>query len=340
MEEMRLAISGIVNKYLIAHASKIMKIAIAGFGALGARVGVMLQQAGHEVTGIDGWAAHIAAISTDGLTVHQDDGATKKYYIPVMTAKEIDGKFDLIILLTKTPQLDMMLTDIKHIITKNTNLLVLSNGLGNIEVMEKHVNRNQILAGVTLWTSELINPGEIRVTGTGSIKLQAIGEANAKPIVSALNKAGLNVRLSQNVIEAIWHKAGINSVLNPLTVLLDANIAEFGMAGNGMDLSLNILDEIKKIGELEGINVDVNAIMKDLALLIRPENAGNHYPSMYQDIKAGKHTEIDFLNGYFAKLGSEHDVAMPFNALVTRLIHAKEDIERTKLAKKQETFEI
>ncbi|WP_306556672.1 2-dehydropantoate 2-reductase N-terminal domain-containing protein [Leuconostoc sp. DB-1] len=74
---MRLAISGIVNKYLIAHASKIMKIAIAGFGALGARVGVMLQQAGHEVTGIDGWAAHIAAISTDGLTVHQDDGATK-----------------------------------------------------------------------------------------------------------------------------------------------------------------------------------------------------------------------------------------------------------------------
>ncbi|MER2233941.1 MAG: ketopantoate reductase C-terminal domain-containing protein, partial [Leuconostoc mesenteroides] len=109
------------------------------------------------------------------------------------------------------------------------------------------------------------------MTGTGSIKLQAIGEANAKPIVSALNKAGLNVTLSQNVIEAIWHKAGINSVLNPLTVLLDANIAEFGMAGNGMDLSLNILDEIKKIGELEGINVDVNAIMKDLALLIRPE---------------------------------------------------------------------
>ncbi|MGL5888004.1 MAG: ketopantoate reductase family protein, partial [Leuconostoc suionicum] len=84
----------------------------------------------------------------------------------------------------------------------------------------------------------------------------------------------------------------------------------------------------------------VNAIMKDLALLIRPENAGNHYPSMYQDIKAGKHTEIDFLNGYFAKLGSEHGVPMPFNALITRLIHAKEDIERTKLAKKQETFEI
>ncbi|GMA70471.1 hypothetical protein GCM10025879_17170 [Leuconostoc litchii] len=224
-----------------------MKIAIAGFGALGARVGVMLQQAGHEVTGIDGWAAHIAAITNDGLTVRQDDGTSKKFFIPVMTAKEIDGQFDLIILLTKTPQLDTMLIDIKHIITKNTKLLVLSNGLGNIEVMERHVNRNQILAGVTLWTSELVKPGEIRTTGSGSIKLQSIGNVDATAVVDALNQAELNVTLSQNVIEAIWHKAGINSVLNPLTVLLDANIAEFGTAGNGMDLSLNILEEIKKL---------------------------------------------------------------------------------------------
>lgn len=61
---------------------------------------------------------------------------------------------------------------------------------------------------------------------------------------------------------------------------------------------------------------------------------------MYQDIKNGKYTEIDFLNGYFAKVGRQENVPTPFNTLVTRMIHAKEDIERVKLAKQQETFEI
>ena len=61
---------------------------------------------------------------------------------------------------------------------------------------------------------------------------------------------------------------------------------------------------------------------------------------MYQDIQNGKRTEIDFLNGFFAKIGRQEHIDTPFNALVTALVHAKEDIERVKLAKKQETFEI
>lgn len=317
-----------------------MKIAIAGFGALGSRLGVKLQTAGHEVTGIDGWPAHIAAINTTGLTVVHDDLPPKKYFVPVVTPTEITGEFDLIILLTKTPQLDRMLTDIAPIITKKTRLLVLSNGLGNIEVIEKHVARNQILAGVTLWTSTLVKPGEIHTTGSGSIKLQAIGNADAAPVAAALNEAGLNVEITQDVLTAIWHKAGINSVLNPLSVLLNANIAEFGTAGNGMDLALQILDEIQKVGATQGVKVDITGIMNDLTNLLKPENAGNHYPSMYQDIQNGKRTEIDFLNGFFAKIGRQEQIATPFNSLVTALVHAKEDIERVKVAKKQETFEI
>lgn len=317
-----------------------MKIAIARFGALGARLGIMLQAAGHDVTGIDGWPAHIAAINTKGLTVVHDDQDPKVYYLPVMTPQEVTGTFDLIILLTKTPQLDRMLTDIAPIITDQTQLLILSNGLGNIEVMAKHVAKSQIVAGVTLWTSSLVKPGEIHTTGSGSIKLQALAGGDAQPIVEALNEAGLNAELVPDVMTAIWHKAGINAVLNPLLVLLDANIAEFGTAGNAMDMALNILDEMKQVGASQGIKVDVAGIIADLSRLLKPENAGNHYPSMYQDIQNGKRTEIDFLNGYFARLGQQEGIPTPFNALVTRLIHAKEDIVRTKLAKEKENFEI
>ena len=44
-----------------------------------------------------------------------------------------------------------------------------------------------------------------------------------------------------------------------------------------MDLALNILDEIKQVGDVAGVNVDVNSILSDLSNLLKPENAGNHY---------------------------------------------------------------
>ena len=319
-----------------------MKIAIAGFGALGARLGVMLQKSGHEVTGIDGWPAHIAAINTNGLTVIKDNQAPKKYFVPVMSVSEVAtaGHFDLIIFLTKTPQLDRMLNDIEPIIDRHTKLLVLSNGLGNIEVMSKHVIRDQIIAGVTLWTSSLVKPGEIHITGSGSIKLQALDGSDVQFIADALNQAGLNAEITPDVMTAIWHKAGINAVLNPLSVLLNANIAEFGTAGNAMDMALGILNEMKQVGASQGIKVDIQAIMDDLSRLLKPENAGNHYPSMYQDIQNGKRTEIDFLNGYFSTIGRQEQISTPFNDIVTKMIHAKEDIERAKIAKKHENFEI
>ena len=44
-----------------------MKIAIAGAGAMGSRLGIMLHQGGNDVTLIDQWPAHIEAIREHGL---------------------------------------------------------------------------------------------------------------------------------------------------------------------------------------------------------------------------------------------------------------------------------
>ncbi|QBO36543.1 2-dehydropantoate 2-reductase [Periweissella cryptocerci] len=304
-----------------------MKIAIAGFGAMGARFATKLQAAGNEVIGIDQWQAHIDAINEFGLKVANDADEIETFQIPIYRPEVlIDEEFDLIILFTKAMQLDTMLTGIQPLITAKTRLLVLSNGVGNVEIMQQHVTDDQILAGVTMWTSGLVRPGMIKVTGSGSIRLQAIGTAPIDDIITVLNGAGLNVTASTDVLTDIWRKAGVNSVFNPLSVLLDANIAEFGIMQNGMDLAQQILNEIKAVGQAEGIKVDVPGIMAVVKNTMAPENAGAHYPSMYQDLHQGRLTEIDFLNGYFANLGTKHGMELPVNRLITEMIHAREDL--------------
>ena len=46
----------------------------------------------------------------------------------------------------------------------------------------------------------------------------------------------------------------------------------------------------------------------------------NNYSSMLMDIKRGRTTEIGFMNGYLCDLGKRHNVQMPTNSLLMRLI--------------------
>lgn len=44
---------------------------------------------------------------------------------------------------------------------------------------------------------------------------------------------------------------------------------------------------------------------------------------MFQDVEAGRRTEIDYLNGSVVRLGQAHAMATPFNAVIAGLIRAR-----------------
>ncbi|MCZ1774673.1 glycerate kinase [Enterococcus faecium] len=85
-----------------------MKIAIAGAGAMGSRIGLMLHQSGNEVLLIDRWPAHIEAIRTNGL-IADFNGKEVVAKLPIYSPEEIiesNEHVDLIVALTKANQLD------------------------------------------------------------------------------------------------------------------------------------------------------------------------------------------------------------------------------------------
>ena len=51
----------------------------------------------------------------------------------------------------------------------------------------------------------------------------------------------------------------------------------------------------------------------------------DHRPSMLQDLKAGKRTEIDALNGAIVRLAAERDLAAPANQTMVHLIRFLEE---------------
>lgn len=306
-----------------------MKIAIMGAGAMGSRYGYMLHESGNEVLLIDAWKEHVDIINNEGLTV-EEDKKLKKVKIPAMLPEDALETPELAILFTKSMGLESMLKSVKNILGENTKVLCLLNGLGHNETVAKYVNSKNILMGVTLWTSGLAGPGHVVLSGDGSLEVQNIDpsmEKEAKEVCNVLSKAGLKAHYSENVMFSIWRKACVNGTLNSCCTILDCNIKEFGELKEAPELIRNIIREFRDIADKYEVELDVEKIAMGIEKIYDPSQAGEHYPSMHQDlIQNHRITEIDYINGYVSRKGKEFSISTKYNDLLTTIVHSKEQL--------------
>ena len=310
-----------------------MKILFAGAGALGSRFGYMLFKNGEDVTFVDLWKEHVENITNNGLRVIIDDKELGYYNIPTYYPYDVEGEYDVIFVATKSMQLRNMLAKVKHLMHKNTKIICILNGLGHVDTLKEFVKEENILIGVTVWTSGLGGPGVLKAYGSGKTEIKQVKEENleaTKALIDRLNKAGLNMKYSDNTFQSIWHKAGLNCVVNTYCTLIDCNIGEYGSYEQNLELTRAVLNEVTEVGRAEGVDVLQEVIEKNIENCFDPNTAGLHYPSLYQDMKNGRLTEIDYLNGAISKLGKKHNILTPVCDAVTLMIHAKEFINGNK----------
>lgn len=114
--------------------------------------------------------------------------------------------------------------------------------------------------------------------------------------------------------------------MNTLCSILDCNIGELGQTKESEALLKTIIAEFAAVAAHEGIDLDQAEVFEHVAETFTADIA-DHYPSMYQDlIKNHRNTEIDFINGAVWRRGQEYGIATPYCALITQLIHAKEQL--------------
>ncbi|MGX7126383.1 2-dehydropantoate 2-reductase [Enterococcus viikkiensis] len=313
-----------------------MRIAIAGAGAMGSRIGLMLHEAGNEVLLIDRWPEHIEAIRKNGLIGDFDDRKIVAQ-LPIYSPEEIIEEHetvDLIVALTKSMQLEQMFHDIQPIIGSKTFVFCLLNGLGHEETLAKFVPEENIIFGTTTWTAGLAGPGHAKLAGSGSIEMENLapsGKAFTLEVLEVFQKAQLNPIYSQNVRYSIWKKACINGTLNGLCTILDCNIAEFGSLTVAREIIEALVAEFVAVAEAERIHLDHTEMIDAIEATYDPKTQGLHFPSMYQDlIRNQRKTEIDYINGAVWKKGQLAGIHTPYCAFLTQLIHGKEELLKAK----------
>jgi len=296
----------------------------------------MLSKAGMDVTLIDQWEPQVTAIRAHGLQVN-DKGEMTTVQLPIYYPEEaIQNQLqpDLIILFTKSLQLEGMVQAILPIISKDTKVLCLLNGLGHEVIVEKYVPKENFFLGNTMWTAGLEGPGKVKMIGNGSIALQERmpeSRETAVRIAALLSEAGLNAAVSEHIMYDIYKKACANGSTNALCTMLEANLYTVGNTTCAVDIVRAFIDEYADVAAVEGVALDRDAITAYVKTAFDPNGIGLHFPSMYQDlITNNRLTEVDCINGIIAEKGKAYGISTPYCAFMTQLIHCKEEIAGAK----------
>jgi 2-dehydropantoate 2-reductase len=136
----------------------------------------------------------------------------------------------------------------------------------------------------------------------------------------------LPTRASRQVQSELWAKILYNCALNPLGAILGVTYGELADRPQTRAVMDRVIDEAYAVlgacdlpGPRTARLTTADEFRQAFYGRMVPPTAA-HTPSMLQDLRAGKRTEIDALNGAIVALGEQAGVATPVNQTLTAMV--------------------
>jgi 2-dehydropantoate 2-reductase len=137
-----------------------------------------------------------------------------------------------------------------------------------------------------------------------------------------LSAAGLEVRPTGEVLREIWSKLALNCCSLPTTALLRFYAGQLIEHEGTLALMQGILREVVLVANAQGIPLGFDERWEAITGLLR--RASGAKSSMFQDIEAGRRTEIDVVNGAAVDAGKRLGIPTPYNEAMVWLIRSLE----------------
>lgn len=282
-----------------------MKIAVMGAGAVGSYYGAMLARDGHDVTLI-GRAPHVAAIVRDGLLF---ESASFNGRIAMHATTEPSGVSgaEIVLFCVKSADTEIAGREMAPHLSSSAAILCLQNGIDNAERLQAAIDR-QAIPTVVYVATEIAAPGHLKHNGRGEL---IIGPSpSSETVAQAFTQAAIPTTVSNRVIEAMWTKLITNCAYNALSAIGDMPYGPMLKVDGVRDLMTAVIDECVVVAHAAGIATPTG--LHD-AVLALADSMPDQFSSTAQDLKRGKPTEIDFLNGQIVAKGRDYGIPTPAN---------------------------
>ncbi len=320
-----MALSGYERKY--ERKVVLMRIGVVGAGALGSVLGGLLFEAGLDVVLIERDAEEVRFVRENGLWL---EGVTGERLLrPRIVSQPLDGvSADLVLVLVKSYDTSAAKDTVRQILAPDGVVLTLQNGIGNFETLNDAFP-GRVLLGTITSGAMTVGRGRFRHTGFG---LTHFGEPDGsigdrtRAIADVLEKMNTGpVHVVENAVGCVWSKLIINAAINAPATLLRVRNGDLPFSEAGRQLIHDIVEECLSIVRAKNIRLIFDD--PEERVLAVCEGTAPNINSMFQDILAGRKTEIDFINGALSRHADALGVPAVVNRTLTLLIKSLESVQ-------------
>lgn len=315
-----------------------MKYAIYGAGSLGTVLGAYIAKNGVDIELINRNKAHVSALNENGAVIK----GTVEMTVPVkaITPDMMEGKYDVILLMTKQLLNKEVVTFLKPFLSDNGVIVTLQNGIPEPGVAEI-IGKNHTIGCVVEWGATLSAPGEATLTSEPDSlsfhmgKMEGITDEQFDMVKKLLENM-CPVYTEENLLGARWSKLLINATFSGLGTVMGGLFGDVSEGKYAKKVAVRCMKECIDVGHAAGeefapvqgkditkLFYYTNPLKRKFAEFLLPIAMKKHRllePSMLQDLKKGKLCEVDAINGVVCDWGKKCGVKTPINDKIVEII--------------------
>jgi 2-dehydropantoate 2-reductase len=314
-----------------------MKVCVVGAGAIGGVLAARFADAGFA-TSVVARGAHLKAIQAHGLTL-QAPGGTVHAKVAASDDAANFGVQDVVFIGLKAHQIGPMLPRIKPLVGPDTLVVPAINGVpwwyffregGAFDgqavqaldaggQMLADLDPHRIIGCVVHASGEVTEPGTVRWNGQ---KTFVLGEPDGSlsrrlnGLAGAMQRAGLEPRVTERIRDEVWMKLIGNTTFNPLATLTLATMDKVSANPEMLELIVAMMGEMKAVADRYGIR---QLVTPERRLEIA-KGIGAVKVSMHQDLERGRPMEVAALVTAVLELAAKVNVPVPLLRAVHGLI--------------------
>lgn len=300
---------------------EIQTVGIVGLGALGVIFAHQLTQgAGYENVKVLADADRTARYMKEGVFLN---GERCAFHYADAAAE--NKPLDLLLFAVKFGALESSIAECRHLVGPDTTIISALNGISSEQILSVSFGKEKIVWCVAQKMSAVKEGNRAFCPIFGELALgvpSGQDDRRLRALTAFFDRIKFPYSLPEDIRTHMWSKLLCNTGCNQAAMVFQCGYAGLQVPGPARDAMLGAMREVVQVANAEGVPLSEQDVA-EWDSIIQAFPAGGE-PSMRQDGKAHRKSEVELFSGTIRRLAAKHGIAVPVNDRLYRQVQEME----------------
>ena len=229
-------------------------------------------------------------------------------------AAEVAEPVDLLLFAVKFGGLESAIQTCRHLVGPDTTVVSVLNGITSEEVLAQAYGREKIIWCVAQKMSAVKEGNHATISPFGELALGILAgmdRSRLEVLLRLLDSIHFPYTLPEDILRHMWSKLLVNTGCNQAAMVFQCGYGGLKTGQPAHDTMVGAMKEVMAVANAEGIRLTEADIRGWVDIIDGFPDSGE--PSMRQDGKAHRKSEVELFSGTIRRLGVKHGIPTPVN---------------------------